>query len=158
MTIDLDRVESIIDSYDCDIELLTSILQDIQAEYNYLPPEALESVSKKMEIPMIQVYRVATFFKAFYLEPRGKNIIHVCTGTACHVRNAATIINKIEQDLDLKPGETSEDMNFTLETVNCLGACALGPVMVVNEDYHGHLDSTKVDKILKNYKSEEGEG
>jgi NADH-quinone oxidoreductase subunit E len=107
-------------------ELLISLLQDIQAEFNYLPQDVLVRVSQKLDIPLSQVFSVATFFKAFSLKPRGRHLVTVCLGTACHVRGAQRMVDKIERDYALKPGDTTEDLRFTLETVNCLGCCALG--------------------------------
>lgn len=147
------EVQSIIKKYNRKKEFLICILQDIQTKYGYLPKDALIFVSNKLEIPLIQVYSVATFFKAFSLQPRGKHVIHVCLGTACHVRGAERILDKIKRDLKINPGETTKDMNFTLKTVNCLGACALGPMIVVDDDYHSHMTQTKVDDVLKKYSS-----
>jgi NADH-quinone oxidoreductase subunit E len=149
--IDLDLIDKILNKYNPGNDALISILQDIQTEYNYLPKDALIHVSEKLQLPLIQVYGVATFFKAFSLTPRGDHIINVCLGTACHVRASKSIIQRIEQDLDIKDGETTEDMKFTLETVNCLGACALGPVMVVDGEYHGHMKPNKVSKLIKQF-------
>lgn len=154
--IDLTMVESIIDGYNCEHGMLISILQDIQAEYNYLPKETLIHVAEKLDIPLIQVYRVATFFKTFSLKPRGKHLINVCLGTACHVRNAVRVKEKIERELGIKAGDTTDDLNFTLETVNCLGACALGPIVVVDGEYHGQMNTVKVDKVLAKYSPESG--
>lgn len=153
---DITKVEPIIEGYNCDQGMLISILQDIQAEYNYLPKETLIHVAEKLDIPLIQVYRVATFFKAFSLKPRGKHLINVCLGTACHVRNAVRVKEKIERELGIKAGDTTDDLNFTLETVNCLGACALGPIVVVDEEYHGQMNTVKVDKVLAKYLPESG--
>lgn len=149
----LTETDNIIDKHNCEKGLLISILQDIQEQNNYLPKETLIRVSEKLNIPLIQVYSVATFFKAFTLQPRGKNIIKVCVGTACHVRDSATILDKIERELDIKAGETTKDMMFTLETVNCLGACALGPIVVVNNEYHGQVTLKKVEEVLKKYET-----
>ena len=147
------EVQAVIKKYNRKKEFLICILQDIQTKYGYLPKDALIFVSDKLEIPLIQVYSVATFFKSFSLQPRGKHVIHVCLGTACHVRGAERILEKIKRDLKINPGETTKDMNFTLETVNCLGACALGPIIVNDGKYHGQMTTAKVDKILKQYKS-----
>ena len=130
---------------------LIPLLQDIQAEYNYLPQEALLIVSDELDVPLSQIYHVATFFKAFHLEPQGRHLIKVCLGTACHVRGAVMITDKLKRDWDLETGKTSADQRFTLETVNCLGACALGPVMVVDEEYFGQMTSAKVGSVLKQY-------
>lgn len=145
------RVESILDNYQRDKGMLVSILQDVQAEYNYLPEEVLVEVSQTLGAPLSQVYSVATFFKAFSLEPRGRYLINVCLGTACHVRGAVKVIEAIERELDIKTGETTKDLKFTLERVNCVGCCALGPVVVINGEYHGQMKTDKVKALLKNY-------
>jgi len=138
-------------NYNYDKSSLISILLDIQEEYNYLPPEAIVLVADKLDIRAIEVYSVATFYKVFSLKPRGKYIINVCVGTACHVRGGGKIVDEIQRELDIKDGETTKDMLFTLETVRCLGACALGPVMVVDGEYHGQMNAKKVSALLKKY-------
>lgn len=145
------KVESILDNYQRDKGMLVSILQDVQAEYNYLPEEALVEVSRALGAPLSQVYSVATFFKAFSLEPRGRYLINVCLGTACHVRGAVKVLEAIERELDIKTGETTKDLKFTLERVNCVGCCALGPVVVINGEYHGQMKTDKVKALLENY-------
>ena len=145
------KVKSILDNYQCDKGMLVSILQDIQAEYNYLPKEVLVEVSQKLDAPLSQVYSVATFFKAFSLEPRGRHLISVCLGTACHVRGAVRILEAIERELDIKSGGTTKDLKFTLETVNCVGACALGPIVIVDGEYHGQMKTDKVKALFENY-------
>ena len=132
--------------------MLVSVLQDVQVEYRYLPQEALEQVSDGLDVPLSQVYSVATFFKAFSLEPRGRHLINVCLGTACHVRGAVRVLEKLERDLCICQGKTTPDLKFSLETVNCVGACALGPMVIVDDDYHGEMNTDKVESILKNYK------
>jgi len=144
-----EQVGEILDRYDRDPGLLVSILQDVQEEYRYLPKEALERVSGELEIPMAQVYGVATFFKAFSLKPRGKQIFQVCMGTACHVRGAQLLLDKLERDIGIREGETSEDLSYTLESVNCVGACALGPVIVHNDEVKGHVKLNKVGGLIK---------
>lgn len=151
---DLKVVDKIVNRYKRKESALISILQDIQAEYNYLPKEALFHTRKSLNIPLTQVYGIARFYKSFSLKPRGKYIISVCMGTACHVRGAARILEKVERDLGVKSGQTTEDSMFTLETVNCLGACALGPLMTVNGQYYGKMTSGKAEKILKNYRGQ----
>jgi len=131
---------------------LISILQDVQSEFHYLPEEAIKHVARGLDLPLIQVYAVASFFKAFSLEPRGKHIIQMCLGTACHVRGAPSVLNELERELGIKSGQTTDDMQFTLETVNCLGACALGPVVVVDGKYYGQMTAGKVKKMLANLK------
>jgi len=145
------KVQEVLQKYQRDNSLLVDILQDIQAETGYLPKEVLEETARGLDIPMSRVYSVATFFKAFSLKPRGRYLINVCLGTACHVRGADKVVEKIEEDLGIKRGETTPDLKFTLETVNCLGACALGPIVVVGEDYHGEMTAETVSSVLKNY-------
>lgn len=146
------EVDGIVARYGASRDSLISILQDIQSKYHYLPEEALRRVSAKLELPPIQVYGVATFFRAFSLKPRGKHIVSVCLGTACHVRGAPAVLDELQRQLGIGPGETSEDMKFTLETVNCLGACALGPIVVVDGKYHSEMSPGKVKDILKKYR------
>ncbi len=147
-----EKVDSLIDSYTDKKEQLISLLQDIQAEFNYLPRDVLVRVSQKLDIPLSQVFSVATFFRAFSLKPRGRHLVTVCLGTACHVRGGERLADKVERDYGIKPGETTEDMKFTLETVNCLGCCALGPVVVVDGKYESQMNSDKLDHVLQHYK------
>lgn len=135
---------------------LIQILHEVQREYRYLPEPALRNISEAMDIPLTDIYGVATFFKAFSLEPKGKHVITCCMGTACHVRNSPGVLDELRRTLGIEPSETTEDMMFTLETVNCLGACALGPVVVVDGKYHGEVTPAKVKKILKEVAREEG--
>ena len=151
MTNDMKKVEQIIKKRQKGPGALVSILQDIQEIYNYLPQESLELVAAKMGIPLIDVCGTATFYKAFSLTPRGKHLITVCMGTACHVRGSPWIVDELERRLDICAGETTEDGLFTLETVNCLGACALGPIIVVDKKYFGQMTIKKVVEILKKY-------
>jgi NADH-quinone oxidoreductase subunit E len=145
------KVNSVLQKHRYDKSLLVDILQDTQAEIGYLPKEALAEVSRGLEVPQSRVYSVATFFKAFSLKPRGRHLINVCMGTACHVRGSAKVLEKIEQLLNVKTGETTGDLKFTLETVNCVGACALGPMVIVGEDYHGEMTPEGVVTVLKQY-------
>lgn len=144
-------VKTVLDRYQHDGRLLVSILQDVQAEYNYLPREALEEVGQRLGIPLSQVFGVATFFKAFSLEPRGSHLINVCLGTACHVRGAVKVLEEIERELGVKPGETTKDLRYTLEAVNCVGACALGPMVMVDDGYWGEMRTDKVKPLLESY-------
>ena len=150
---DHDQLEHVIGSNGNSADALISILQDIQAEYHYLPEETLRHVAKRLNLPLIQVYGVATFFKAFSLKPKGKHQCVVCTGTACHVRGAPAVLDELERQLGVKSGETTEDMQFTLESVNCLGACALGPVVVVDGEYYGQMNTAKLRKVMAKYKT-----
>ncbi|MEW6051672.1 MAG: NAD(P)H-dependent oxidoreductase subunit E [Candidatus Zixiibacteriota bacterium] len=141
-------ISSIVQKYGAKPSALIMILLDVQKNYNYLPKDALEAVAKKMRLPLAQIYGVATFYRTFSLEPKRKHHICVCTGTACHVRQATVIVDKFERELGIPSGSTTGDLEFSLERVNCLGACALGPLVTVNDDYHGHMNVTKVDKLL----------
>ena len=125
------------------------ILENVQTQYRYLPREALLLIRERYDIPLSQLYSIATFYHAFSLTPRGRHMIHVCTGTACHVRGAVQILNRLCSNLNIEPGETTLDRLFTLETVNCLGCCALGPVAVMDDEYIGQLTTQKVDRLLK---------
>ncbi len=145
------RVKPILDRYQRDPNLLVSILQDVQAELLYLPEEAIKEVSQGLEIPLTRVYSVSTFFKAFSLNPRGRHLINVCLGTACHVRGADKVLDGMEHELDILSGETTPDFKFTLETVNCVGACALGPIVIIDGKYHGQMTPDKVSSVLKKY-------
>ena len=146
-----ENVDRVLGKYQHDRGMLVSVLQDIQAALNYLPEEALEQVSQSLELPVSQVYSVATFFKAFSLQPRGRHLINVCLGTACHVRGAVKVLEKIERELGIKSGETTQDLRFTLERVNCVGACALGPIVIIDQEYHGEMSTDKVEAMLEKY-------
>jgi len=150
---DSKKVATIVSKYGGNRDSLISILQDIQSEYHYLPEDALRAVSEQLNLQTIQVYGVATFFKAFSLKPRGEHIVSVCLGTACHVRHAPAVLDEVKRQLGIEPGETTKDMRFSLETVNCLGACALGPIMVIDGKYHGQMSPGKIKKVLKQQKS-----
>lgn len=128
-----------------------AILQDIQREYGYISKESMEKLSVYLDIPLSRLYSMATFYKALSLQPKGQNIIKVCDGTACHIRSSVTIIEEIEKLLHIKPGETTMDGLFSIETVNCLGSCAIAPVMVINETYHGKVTPILLREILKGY-------
>ena len=131
---------------------LIPLLQDIQRQNHWLPEDALRAVSRELNLPLIDVYGVATFYKAFSLKPRGKHVVTACLGTACHVRGAPRIVDELQNFLGVKPGETTADMQFTLETVNCLGACALGPIVVIDGVYHGQMTKAKLHQTLKEIK------
>jgi NADH-quinone oxidoreductase subunit E len=128
---------------------LVEVLQDIQENYGYIPEEAMRNVSDVLGIPDIEVYRVASFYKAFSLQPRGRNVLTVCMGTACHVRGARLLMNQATGQLGVEPGEMTHDGLFTIEQVNCLGACALGPVVVENGSYLPHMTPGKLRKRIK---------
>jgi NADH-quinone oxidoreductase subunit E len=145
------KVTGILNKYQRAPGLLVSILQDIQAEYNHLPREAIVAVSRDLGVPLTNVYSVATFFKAFSLQPRGRHLIHVCLGTACHVRGAVRVLDRIERELGVGQGQTTKDLRFTLDTVNCVGACALGPLVIIDDEYSGQMEPDKVKSLLKGY-------
>jgi len=144
-------IDKILKKYDYKKSSLIPILQDIQAVNRWLPPEILKYVSEKLNVPLIDVYGLTTFYKSFYLKPRGKHIITVCSGTACHVRGGPKVLAELQNQLNIDVEETTPDKNFTLETVRCLGACALGPLMVVDKKYYGQMNTKKVASTLKKY-------
>ncbi|MCP4603068.1 MAG: NAD(P)H-dependent oxidoreductase subunit E [Proteobacteria bacterium] len=133
----------------CSPKDLIEVLQDVQTMYNYLPEEILYEVSDRLGVPLIEVFRVANFYKAFSLEPRGRHHIKICIGTACHVRGAARLVDEIKGDLGISPGETADDQSFSVESVSCVGCCALGPVVVLNEAFESHMNPLKVKKVIK---------
>lgn len=139
------------EKYPKDQKYTLAILQDLQKEYNYIPKEKLIELSLYLDLPLSKLYSMATFYKALSLTPKGKHIIKVCDGTACHIRSSNVLLDEINNILGIKPGETTDDGMFSLETVNCLGACALAPVMVINDKYYGKLTSSMVRDILKEY-------
>jgi NADH-quinone oxidoreductase subunit E len=147
-----EKVSEIVGKYQADQSSLIAILQDIQEECSYLPRETLLQVSKEMNVPLSRVLSLATFFRAFSLKPKGKHPIHVCLGTACHVRGAQLILEKFERELGIKSGETSEDLHFSLDAVRCLGCCGLAPVVQVGEDVHGKITPAKVTGLIKKYR------
>jgi NADH-quinone oxidoreductase subunit E len=147
-----EKVDQVLQKHRRDKALLVDILQDTQAAIGYLPKEALEEVSRGLDVPQSRVYSVATFFKAFSLKPRGRYLINVCMGTACHVRGAVKVMEQMERALGIRTGETTGDLRFTLETVNCVGSCALGPMVIIGEDYHGEMTPEKVGPVLAGYK------
>ncbi|MCP4673980.1 MAG: NAD(P)H-dependent oxidoreductase subunit E [Deltaproteobacteria bacterium] len=155
---DLTKVDAVIDSYNMDAASLLAILQDVQDAENYLPREAMERVAERLEIPIARVYQMATFFESFHLEPRGKHICTVCMGTACHVRGATRLVEQLERDLEVPSGSTTEDMLFTIEEVNCVGACALGPLVIIDGKYHGNMTSGSLQKVVKKVRKAEDKG
>ena len=156
--ISMERVAEIIDFYDCKVSNMIAILQDVQAEYKYLSPEVLELVAEKLNIGVAKVYSVATFYENFSLEAKGKYIIKVCDGTACHVRKSQPIYDAIREDLKLEGKQkTSSDGLFTLETVACLGACGLAPVVTVNDEVHAKMTPEKVIELLDQLRKEDAD-
>ncbi len=147
----IDKVDQILDKHAGEEGALIQVLLDAQAEYNWLPKDVLKRISNRLGIPVTYVYRVASFYKAMSLTPVGRHLVSVCLGTACHVRGGPKILDNAELALGVKAGETTEDMKFTLKRVNCLGCCALGPVMTVDKETHGKLAPLKVKEILNQY-------
>jgi NADH:ubiquinone oxidoreductase subunit E len=145
------KVDKITNRYEGGRETLIPILQDINSEFNWLPPEILMRVAEVKQIPLEHILRIATFYKAFSLKPRGKNIITVCTGTACHVKGAQRILDRLERELGIKTGETTSDMQFTLEAVRCLGCCGLSPVVTVGEELYGKMNPAKSAALIDKY-------
>ncbi len=148
MRISMDEINSLIDQAGRDGSVI-GVLESVQTRYRYLPSEALMLVSERFNLPLSQVYGVATFYNAFSLKPKGKHLLHVCMGTACHVRGSPQVLDRLETRLGIKPGGTTRDRLFTLETVNCLGACALGPIVVTDGEYSGQMTAQKTDMLLK---------
>ena len=148
---ELETVDRIIDNYTGEDGILIQVLQDVQAEFNWLPQEAVVRVCDRLGIPLTQAYSVASFYKTFSLVPRGRHVVNICMGTACHVRGAPRVLDKVEQVLGIQAGETTPDLRFSLERVNCLGCCALGPVIVIDEEAHGKLTLSEVEGILDSY-------
>ena len=148
---DFDRVENLLQEFLGKKGMIVPILQKIQQEFGYLPRPALEYMAKRLRTPASRIYGVATFYAQFHLQPRGKNIIRVCRGTACHVRGVTKVAEKTQEILKVGVGETTEDMKFTYEEVACIGACGLAPVMMVNDQTFGKLTPDKVKVILKKF-------
>lgn len=151
MMMDAARIEQIIDEHRCEASALIQVLLDIQKELHWLPSEALERVAEKLKLPLSQVQHVATFYKAFSLVPKGRHEINICMGTACHVRGATRVLDVVEKLTGIRPGETDRDMKFSLDTVNCLGCCALGPVVEIDDEQLGKLAPSKAAELLKKY-------
>ncbi len=147
-----ERLTEILGKYEADQSTIIAVLQDVQQEFGYLPKDAIRSVSTEMNIPLSRVLSLATFFNAFSLKPKGKHPINVCMGTACHVRGAQLILEKLERELEIKSGNTTQDGNFSVDEVRCVGCCGLAPVIMVGDEFHGKLSQTKVPGVLKKYK------
>ena len=148
---DNDNIDKIIDKYPSDPSSLIQVLLEIQSENRWLPEEAIKKVSKKLKVPLNRIQHIVTFYKAFSLVPRGRHEVHICMGTACHVRGATRVLDTVQDLTGIKPGETDQDMKYSLETVNCLGCCALGPVMEVDGKTHGKISPADTAEVLKKY-------
>ena len=149
---DSQRLESILSRYECDPWDLIPVLQDIQDAYSYLPKDELHEVAQRLDVPLTRIFSVATFFKMFSLVPKGRHQVKVCLGTTCHLRGGGRLVESLSNRLGVEPGYTTKDMEFSLETVGCLGSCAQAPVMMVDDKYFGRTSVDKVPKILKLYK------
>jgi NADH-quinone oxidoreductase subunit E len=145
----IERIDQIIDKHHGEPSSLIQVLLDIQAENHWLPKEALERIAERLQVPMTRIQHIATFYKAFSLVPKGKHEIHICMGTACHVRGASRVLDTVQDFTGIKPGETDLDLKFSLETVNCLGCCALGPVLEVDGKTHGKMTPTQTGDVLR---------
>lgn len=148
-SIDLSIAEQTLASYPAEPRHLISVLQDLQLAYRYLPREAVAMTADRLGVPLAKVYGVATFYKAFSLQPRGEKVLRVCTGTACHIRGAPLILDELAKRLQIDPGQTTKDLGFTLEAVNCVGACALAPVVMVNNRAKGNLTVARARRLVK---------
>ena len=152
VTIDWEKIDAIIENYNVNPETLLMIMQDISDMYNYVPPEVIPILMERLRVKESLIYSVATFYKTISLEPRGKYIVNVCTGTACHVRGADKIMDVLKEKLKIKEGQTTDDNLFTLEAVRCVGCCASGPVITVNQETHGGLDRSSAVEVIEGYK------
>ena len=146
-----ERVDQIIEDHQGEASALIQVLLDIQREDHWLSKDALSRVSERLDVPLRRIQHIATFYKAFSLSPKGRHEVHICMGTACHVRGAGRVLEKVEDVTGIRPGETDLDLKFSLETVNCLGCCALGPVMVIDGTTHGRLSAADTTNVLKTY-------
>lgn len=146
--VDLGQANDILSNYPAEEASLIQVLQDVHRAYNYLPCDVLGTVAKTLDVPLAKVFSVSTFYKAFSLEPQGDTIVKVCVGTACHIRGAGQLVEELERQLGVGPDQTTEDLKFTVKTVNCVGACAMAPVMLVGETYHGGAKPARVGKFL----------
>ena len=154
---DLSKIDTILEKYQGQDGALIPVLQEAQDVYGYLPEDVLNCISRTLKVSMSRIYGVVTFYSQFNLTPRGRHTVRVCRGTACHVRGGKSVRKAVQQFLGIRENETTEDLNFTFETVACLGACALAPVLLVNKNYYGKLTPAKVGQILKRYMSKEEE-
>jgi len=146
--VDLAKTDDILAKYPLAEPSLIQVLQDVQRAYNYLPCDVLVKVAEALDVPLAKVFSVSTFYKAFALDPQGETIVKVCMGTACHIRGAGQLVEELERKLGIGPDQTTEDMKFTIKTVNCVGACAMAPVMIVGDKYWGNAKPARVERYL----------
>ena len=152
VSVSINEITQVLESYPKEKRYSLAILQDVQRKFGYIPKESLDAVSAYLDIKVSALYSMATFYRALSLKPRGKHFIKVCDGTACHIRGAPALLDALQRALGVKPGETTSDGLFTLETVNCVGACAIAPVMIVDEQYHPKVKPDEIEKILATYR------
>ena len=152
-----EKIQEIISAYPQDRRYAWAELQDMQHAFNYRPEEGLQALAKYLRVPMSQLYSMATFYKALSLKPKGKHIVKVCNGTACHIRGSMNLVSGLKRELGIDPDETTQDGMFSVEMVNCLGSCALAPVMVVDGIYHNKLKAEDVATIIESYRAQDGE-
>ncbi|OGR22923.1 MAG: hydrogenase [Desulfobacterales bacterium RIFOXYA12_FULL_46_15] len=148
---EIEKIDQIIDKHNGEASNLLQIMLELQSSNNWLPKEVLKRVSERLDVPLTRIQHIATFYKAFSLVPKGRHKVHICVGTACHVRGASRILDTVEEATGIKPGETDMEMKFSVETVNCLGCCALGPVMEIDGKTHGKMSPAQTASVLKNY-------
>lgn len=151
MIMDKQRIDQIINKHQGEASSLIQVLLEIQSENHWLPKDVLNIVSQKLQVPLSRIMHIASFYKAFSFVPKGRNEVHICMGTACHVRGADRVLETIQEQTGIKPGETDLELKFSLETVNCLGCCALGPVIEINGKTHGNVSPGDTADVLKNY-------
>ena len=155
--VSVEEVARIIEAYPADRRFALAAMQDMQNEFNYVPEEGLEMLAEHLGCPIAQLFAMATFYKALSLTPKGKHIIKICNGTACHIRGAMNLVTGVKRELNIEPGETTEDGQFSVEIVNCVGSCALAPVMLVDGVYHNKLRVEQVPGIIESYRAKDGE-
>ena len=153
-----EEIKSVVDAYPADMRYALAIMQDLQQKCNHIPREALSVIAAHTGSSAAHLYAMATFYRALSLTPKGRHVIKVCDGTACHIHGASNLIDCIKRELGIRPGETTADGEFSLETVNCLGACAISPVVVVGKTYYGKVTPEKLPEILDNYRKDEQRG
>ena len=151
---DMAKVEAILAKYKNDPDFLIEILQDVQDQWRYLPQDVMRFVADELRVPLARVFHIATFYKAFSLEPKGKYEIQVCMGTACHVKGAARVLDALSRELNIEPGKTTDDKLYTLEPVRCVGACGVAPVIAIDDEYHGDLTPDSSARLIARHRKE----
>jgi NADH-quinone oxidoreductase subunit E len=157
MEITIEAINAVVERYEPEARHALAIMQDLQHEFNYLPPQSLPAIQAHIGTPLAQLYAIATFYKALSLEPKGRHVIKLCDGTACHMRGANNLVQELGRHLGISPGERTANGEFSLELVNCVGSCALAPVMIVDEDYYGKVTMEQIPAILRKYQGGDGD-